>query len=58
MIELQTALQERGIQVVHIKTDSIKLVDPSEETVDFITEFGAKYGYEFDLEDTGMRDLH
>lgn len=55
MIELQTALQERGIQVVHIKTDSIKLVDPSEETVDFITEFGAKYGYEFDLEDTYER---
>lgn len=52
MIDLKHALQEKGVDVIHIKTDSIKLADPSEETVAFVLDFGKKYGYEFKVEDT------
>ena len=55
MIDLKLALQEKGVQVVHIKTDSIKVVDPTTEINDFIFEFGKRYGYEFELEDTYTR---
>lgn len=51
MIDLKLALQEKGVQVVHIKTDSIKVVDATPEINDFIFEFGKRYGYEFELED-------
>ena len=47
MIELKRACQERGWKVVHIKTDSIKLVDLTQEMIDFVKEFGANYGYNF-----------
>lgn len=52
MIELKNQCAERGMEVVHIKTDSIKLVDPSEEDVAFVHEFGRKYGYDFEHEAT------
>lgn len=55
MIDLKLALQERGLQVVHIKTDSVKVVDPSEEDTKFIFEFAKRYGYNFELEDTYTR---
>jgi energy-coupling factor transporter ATP-binding protein EcfA2 len=50
MIDLKHAVQERGFQVVHIKTDSIKIPDATPEIVEFVYEFGRKYGYEFELE--------
>jgi len=57
MIDLKYALQERGVKVLHIKTDSVKVPmpeDPEEaaELAAFIMEFGAKYGYEFEHEAT------
>ena len=52
MIDLKHALQEQGIPVIHIKTDSIKIPNASHETIQFVHEFGEKYGYEFDLEAT------
>lgn len=52
MIALKNAVIERGGQVVHIKTDSIKVVRPTQELKDFIFEFGEKYGYEFEHEYT------
>jgi hypothetical protein len=52
MIELQQELQDRGAKVVHIKTDSVKVVDPTDEIRDFIVKFGEKYGYEFEHEYT------
>lgn len=52
MIELQLALQERGIQVVHVKTDSVKIPNITQSTLDFINEFAARYGYTFAHEDT------
>src|SRR5690606_7482349 len=52
MIDLRQAVQDRGYQVVHIKTDSIKIVIPpdapkgGQEIIDFVMNFGAEYGYE------------
>lgn len=50
MIDLLCELQSRGVQVVHIKTDSIKVVNPSQEVFDFIIDFGKSYGYDFEVE--------
>lgn len=52
MIKLKNEVMERGGQVVHIKTDSIKVVDPTPELKQFIWDFGAEYGYEFEHEAT------
>ena len=52
MITLQYELQNRGVQVVHVKTDSVKIPGATSETVNFINEFAAKYGYTFAHEDT------
>ena len=50
MITLKHAIQDKGWQVVHIKTDSIKLNDITEEKLKFVQDFGHKYGYEFAVE--------
>lgn len=52
MIDLKHAVQEQGFQVVHIKTDSIKIPEATPEIISFVTEFGAKYGYSFEHEET------
>ncbi len=52
MIDLKHAVQEQGFQVVHIKTDSIKIPNATEEIITFITDFGANYGYTFEHEST------
>jgi energy-coupling factor transporter ATP-binding protein EcfA2 len=52
MIDLKLAVQERGFQVVHIKTDSIKIPDATPEIIEFVMKFGEKYGYEFEHETT------
>lgn len=52
MIELQLALQARGTQVIHIKTDSVKIPNMTSSTFDFIQEFAGRYGYTFAHEDT------
>jgi hypothetical protein len=52
MIDLKHAVQEKGYQVVHIKTDSIKIPNPTQEIIDFVFEFGKKYGYTFEHEVT------
>lgn len=51
MIDLWKALEDHGVHVFHIKTDSIKIENPSPETEEFIHDFGKKYGYKFDVED-------
>ena len=55
MVDLVKALEERGVHVLHVKTDSIKVAKPTQETREFIFEFGKKYGYEFEVEDTFQR---
>jgi hypothetical protein len=52
MIDLKHALQEKGVQVVHIKTDSVKIPGATPEIIKFVTEFGEKYGYDFEHEAT------
>lgn len=52
MIDLKHAVQEKGYSVAHIKTDSIKIPDADEEIISFVMDFGKKYGYEFEHEDT------
>lgn len=50
MVNLKHELQKKGIQVIHIKTDSIKIANPSKKIADFIFEYGKKWGYTFEIE--------
>lgn len=50
MKTLRDEVVARGGTVIHIKTDSIKVVEPSDELCEFIIEFGKKYGYNFEIE--------
>lgn len=52
MRTLQDEIQERGFNVAHIKTDSIKIPDATPEIIQFTMEFAKKYGYEFEHEAT------
>lgn len=52
MRTLQDEVKARGFKVAHIKTDSIKIPDATPEIIQFIMEFGTKYGYEFEHEAT------
>ena len=52
MIDLKHFVQEKGFQVIHIKTDSIKIPDATAEIVDAVMDFGKKYGYDFEHETT------
>lgn len=50
MIDLKEIVEKAGGTVVHIKTDSIKVVNPSKDIVDLIISTGKKYGYDFEVE--------
>lgn len=53
MIDLKHYVQEElGRQVVHIKTDSIKIPNATPEIIEAVRVFGAKYGYDFEHEAT------
>lgn len=52
MKTLQDEVTSRGYRVVQIKTDSIKVPDATPEIINFIMDFGKKYGYDFDHECT------
>ena len=52
MIDLKHAVQAQGFDVVHIKTDSIKIPNATPEIIKFVDDFGKKYGYEFEHETT------
>lgn len=56
MIDLKEMVQELGYEVIHIKTDSIKIVIPKNEKpkaiIDAVMEFGEQFGYEFEHEAT------
>jgi hypothetical protein len=52
MIDLKHYVQSLGYQVVHIKTDSIKIPNADPEIIQSVAAFGAKYGYEFEHETT------
>lgn len=54
MITLKNEVEKMGFEVIHCKTDSIKVVIPNGEVTDiqkFIEDFGEKYGYIFEVEE-------
>lgn len=52
MINLKHEVQSRGFTVVHIKTDSIKIADATPEIIEFVSDYGKMYGYNFEHEAT------
>ena len=52
MRTLQDEVKKRGFKVAHIKTDSIKIPNATQEIIDFCMEFATKYGYTFEHEAT------
>jgi len=52
MRTLQDEIQTRGYSVIHIKTDSVKIVNADNDIIKFCKEFANKYGYEFEHEAT------
>ena len=55
MIDLKEEVQKRGFTVAHIKTDSIKIPNATDDIIQFVMEFGKKYGYNFEHEATYER---
>ena len=52
MVDLKHEVQKRGFTVAHIKTDSIKIPDATPEIIQFVMDFGKRYGYTFEHEAT------
>lgn len=52
MIDLMEFVQDRGYEVIHIKTDSIKIPEADAEIITEVMNFGQKYGYNFEHEKT------
>lgn len=50
MTLLKSEVQKLGYTVAHIKTDSIKVPNATQEVIDFITKFGKEFGYKFETE--------
>lgn len=50
MIDLKEEVEKRGGTVIHIKTDSIKLHNPTADIQKFVMDFGKLYGYTFEIE--------
>lgn len=55
MRTLQDEVQQRGFTVAHIKTDSIKIPNATPEIIQFVMDFGKRYGYTFEHEATYER---
>lgn len=52
MINLKHEVQKRGFTVAHIKTDSIKIPNATQDIIQFVTDYGKQYGYNFEHEAT------
>lgn len=52
MIDLKNEVQKQGFTVAHIKTDSIKIADATPEIIQFVMDYGKRYGYTFEHEAT------
>lgn len=48
---LRLKVMQMGGRVVHIKTDSIKVEEPTKEISQFILDYGKQWGYTFEIED-------
>ena len=52
MIDLKEELQKFGHQVIHIKTDSVKIPNATKKAMTDVRTIGSFYGYEFEHEAT------
>lgn len=52
MVNLKHKVQEKGFTVAHIKTDSIKIPNATPEIIQFVMDYGKRYGYNFEHEAT------
>lgn len=52
MVNLKNEVQKRGFKVAHIKTDSIKIPEANIDIINFVMEYGKRYGYTFEHEAT------
>lgn len=52
MVNLKNEVQKRGFKVAHIKTDSIKIPEADMDIINFVMEYGKRYGYTFEHEAT------
>lgn len=52
MKTLQDEVVKKGFKVISIKTDSLKIPDATPEIIQFVIDFGKKYGYEMEHEAT------
>lgn len=52
MILLKNELLKRGYEPFHFKTDSVKIANATPEAIQFVMDFGQKYGYTFEHEAT------
>ena len=50
MIDLMLNVRAMGYTVLHCKTDSIKVLNPDEKVANYISEYGKKFGYTFEIE--------
>jgi len=50
MINLKHELVSRGCTPIHFKTDSVKIVNATEDDIQFVMDYGKQYGYEFEVE--------
>lgn len=55
MMDLEYEVKTRGFTVAHIKTDSIKIPNATPEIIQFVMDFGKRYGYTFEHEATYER---
>lgn len=55
MKTLVDAVEEQGFNVIHVKTDSLKIENPTDEIIKFAQDFAKKYGYELEHECTYER---
>lgn len=52
MLDLKHEVEKRGFTVAHVKTDSIKVPNATMDIINFIMDFGKRYGYTFEHEAT------
>lgn len=50
MVNLKNMVEEEGFTVIHVKTDSIKVENPTPELQKKIEDYGKLYGYTFEIE--------
>ena len=55
MMNLEQEVKNLGYTVAHIKTDSIKIPNADNKIIDFVMDFGKRYGYTFEHEATYER---